>query len=74
VISSKKERRKVAKKGQGMFGALTMKQTDKLARQLANGAKQLPDDEASTFTALEIYEVVDDLHDSWMARFAGDER
>jgi hypothetical protein len=63
----------VAKKnpGTGMFDALILKQTDRLARRLAGGAERLPRDDASTATAIEIYEVTADLHDTWTKKFEG---
>jgi hypothetical protein len=48
----------------GLFGSLTMKQTDALAIRLSNGAAAAKEYD----TAMEIHEVVDDLHNSWMAR------
>ena len=59
----------MAKKNSGgLFGALTMKQTDGLARRLSAGEKRLGDDPASVDTALEILDVIGDLHDSWTGR------
>jgi predicted transcriptional regulator len=84
VISSKKEPETVAKNksGTGDLGALTMRQTDRLARRLARGADRLDADRAASFdakmaifdTAMDIHDVCSDLHDSWMARHARGER
>jgi hypothetical protein len=65
----------MAKKNSGgLFGALTMKQTDGLAVRLAEGAKRLGGDPASVDTALEILDVASDLHESWSRRFDAGER
>jgi hypothetical protein len=84
VFSSKKEPGTVAtkKSGTGDLGALTMKQTDKLARRLARGADRLDASGAASFdakmaifdTAMDIHDVCSDLHDSWMARWDRGER
>jgi hypothetical protein len=65
----------VSKKNSGgLFGALTMKQTDGLAVRLLEGQKRLSDDSASVSTAIEILDVVNDLHDSWTNRADQGER
>ena len=61
----------MAKKNSGgLFGALTMKQTDALARALVDGAKKLNAVSGSENhdAVMEIFDVTDDLHDSWTAR------
>jgi hypothetical protein len=66
--------------GSGDLGALTMQQTDKLARRLGHAADRLVDENQRSFdldryhVATEIYDVTNDLHDSWMSRFARGER
>jgi hypothetical protein len=73
----------VAKKntGPGGFDRLTMKQTDKLASKLGKGAARLvAENEKDPFSlsrhqaAMEIYEVTEDLHNSWMQRNERGER
>lgn len=61
---------KVAKKNSGgLFGALTVKQTEKLMDKLRDGAEALPDDYDSNLTAAEIYRVInDDLHPSYQVK------
>jgi hypothetical protein len=70
--------RKVAKKnsGPGTIGDLTLKQTDKLAHRLKVGADRVAErgDSKSLQTAMEIYDVTKDLHESWMDRFDRGER
>jgi hypothetical protein len=60
----------MAKKNSGgLFGALTVKQTERLMDKLRDGAKALPDDLASNETATEIYKVLnDDLHPVYQVR------
>lgn len=55
------------KNSEGMFGPLTMKQTDGLAIRLAGAAARLGD-KAQYAAAQEVHEVASDLHSSWMAR------
>ena len=65
----------MAKKNSGgLFGALTMKQTDGLAVRLLGAQKRLCDETQDYDTAHEIYEVVSDLHKSWMSRADAGER
>jgi hypothetical protein len=64
----------VAKKNSGgLFGALTMKQTDALARTISKGARNLMAeiDKSGTNdhgTVHELFDVARDLHESWTAR------
>lgn len=61
----------MAKKNSGgLFGALTMKQTDALAREFGEAARKLNDvsGAAGRDTVMELFEVASDLHDSWTAR------
>ena len=61
----------MAKKNSGgLFGALTMKQIDALARTLGDGAKKLNavSGHENHDAVMEIFDVTSDLHDSWTAR------
>ena len=61
----------MAKKNSGgLFGALTMKQTDGLARTLQEAASKLNAASGADNhdAVMEIFEVTKDLHDSWTAR------
>jgi hypothetical protein len=61
----------MAKKNSGgLFGALTMKQTDALARTIGDGASKLKDvsGRENHDTVMELFEVTKDLHDSWTTR------
>jgi hypothetical protein len=61
----------MAKKNSGgLFGALTVKQTEKLMDKLREGAESLPHDTVtSNETATEIYQVLnDDLHPSYQVK------
>jgi hypothetical protein len=60
----------MAKKNSGgLFGALTIKQSERLMDKLRDGAEALPDDRASNETATEIYKVLnDDLHPEYQVK------
>ena len=58
----------------GLFGALTMKQTDGLAVRLANGALRLAEEAGDYDASQEVYGVAHDLHESWTARADQGER
>lgn len=61
----------MAKKNSGgLFGALTMKQTDALAREIGHAASKLNDVSGADNhdTVMELFAVTKDLHDSWTAR------
>jgi hypothetical protein len=55
------------KKPEGLFGALTMRQTDGLAVRLHRGANRLGQAGAID-AAMEVYDVTGDLHESWTER------
>lgn len=53
----------------GLFGALTIKQTERLMDKLRDGAQALPDDLEGNETATEIYHVLnDDLHPAYQVK------
>lgn len=57
------------RKAGGLFGALTVKQAERLMGKLREGAKALPDDFESNETATEIYDVLnDDLHPAYQVK------
>jgi hypothetical protein len=60
----------MAKKNSGgLFGALTIKQSERLMDKLREGAEALPDDLASNETATEIYQVLNDaLHPEYQVK------
>jgi len=57
--------------GAGMFGALTLRQTERLIDRLREGAEALPWGDLSTnATASEIYDVLNqDLHPTWQQKW-----
>lgn len=59
----------MAKNSGGLFGSLTVKQTEKLMGKLREGAEALPDDLDSNLTATEIYQVLnEDLHPAYQVK------
>lgn len=60
----------MAKKNSGgLFGALTVKQTERLMDKLREGAEALPDDREGNETATDIYRVInDDLHPAYQVK------
>jgi len=58
------------KQSGGLFGALTMKQTDALSRKLGDGASKLHavSGRDNHDAVMEIFDVAKDLHDEWTSR------